>query len=286
MRRVLITGGAGLLGRALIRHAPAGWELHSTRRVQAVGGAPAHDVELSHPDAVARLFAGVRPQLVFHTAYSMQHGERDIVAATRNVVTECVSQGCRLVHLSTDLVFDGEHGPYDESAMPAPISEYGRCKARAEAEVRTRLPEAAIIRTSLVTEAEPPDPRVAWVTDHLRRGDPLTLYVDELRCPIPAADLAAQLWEIAALPEREAAGVWHLAGPEAVSRYALGLLIAARFGLDAACITPGRSRDAVPARPRDVRLLTLRADCVLGCRARPISELFAGAAPAPYPCAP
>ncbi len=110
--------------------------------------------------------------------------------------------------------------------------------------------------------------------------------MDELRCPIWVKELAAQLWEIGALPHREAPGVWHLAGSEAVSRYALGLLIAARFELDPASITPGRSRDAVPARPRDVRLLTPRADRMLGCRARPISELFAGAAPAPYPCAP
>lgn len=286
MRRVLITGGAGLVGRALIRLAPDGWDLHATQRVHAVHGARVHQVELSQAGAVAQLFATVRPELVFHTAYSMQHGDQDIVAATRNVVAGCAAAGSRLLHLSTDLVFDGERGPYGESAQRAPVSDYGWWKARAEEEVQARIPHASIVRTSLVTELAPPDPRVAWIADSLRRKDPLTLYVDELRCPISVADLTAQLWEIATLPADEPAGVWHLAGPEALSRYALGLLIAAHFGLNPAGITPGRSRDATPRRPRDVRLLTARVDRVLRCKARPISELFAGAAAAPYPCAP
>ena len=284
LRRVLITGGAGLIGRALIHHAPNGWELHATQRVQRVHGARAHQIELSKAEQVAELFAALHPELVFHTAYSMQHGERDIVAATRNVVAGCVASCSRMIHLSTDLVFNGESGPYTESARPTPISEYGRWKTRAEAEVQASIRDAAVVRTSLVTELEPPDPRITWIADSLRHADPLTLYVDELRCPIAAADLATQLWEIATLPRGEAAGVWHLAGPEALSRYALGLLIAAKFALEPSGITPGRSGGAAPPRPRDVRLLTARADRVLTCRARPIGELFAGPAAAPYPC--
>lgn len=286
MRRVLITGGAGLLGRTLISLAPPDWEVHATRRQSPVPGATTHDIDLADPGAVQRLWETLRPDLVLHTAYAAVDGERDIVVATRNVASGCAAGGARLIHLSTDLVFDGESGPYAEGAQLSPILEYGRWKARAEVEVRERLPQAAVIRTSLISEVEPPDPRTAWVRDALLQHEPITLFVDEIRSPMASTDLALQLWELANLPASEAAGVWHLVGPEALSRYTLGLLIAARFGLDPAGITAGRSSEAPAARPRDVRLLTRRADHALRHRARPISEVFAGPDPARYPFAP
>ena len=81
----------------------------------------------------------------------------------------------------------------------------------------------------------------------------------------------AQLWEIAELPPGERAGIWHLAGPEALSRYALGSLIATALNLPTERLRWGLSRDAGAPRPRDLRLLTPRADAHLRTRARPIS---------------
>ncbi len=273
--RVLITGGAGLLGTTLLRTAPAGWEVHGTQRRNPVRGIAAHLVELSDRAAVLRLWEHLRPALVIHTAYSTE-GKLDIWEATRNVVEGCGAVGARLIHLSTDALFDGEHGPYAESAEPSPVHDYGEWKARAELLVRERMPQAAVIRTSLLTSFEPLDPRSAWVAGALRRKEPITLYVDELRCPIAPEDLAQQIWEIAALGEGEGAGVWHLAGPEALSRYALGVLIAAHQGLDLAGIAPALSSVSPAPRPRDARLLTARADAVLRTRPRPISALVLG----------
>lgn len=268
---VLITGGAGLLGRALIRTTPPGVELHATRRSTPVTGAEAHTVELSDAEAVATLWARLRPSLVVHTAYSMQEGERDIWAATVNVVAACLATGAALLYLSTD-------APYGESDEPNPVYEYGRWKARAEHIVQDRMPDAAVIRTSLIVEFEPLDVRSGWIANALRQGETITLFVDELRCPIVATDLAQQLWELAALPRLERSGVWHLAGPEALSRYTLGLLVAAHEGLDPSGITPGVSAGLPSPRPRDIRLLTSRADRVLTTRPRPISALLAAAA--------
>jgi len=100
------------------------------------------------------------------------------------------------------------------------------------------------------------------------------LFVDELRCPIGVEDLAGELWEIAALPEDARGGVWHLVGPEALSRYALGVLVARRHGADADAIVPARSRGVGLPRPRDLRLLTTRADRELRTRPRAISEVL------------
>jgi dTDP-4-dehydrorhamnose reductase len=279
--RVLVTGGAGLLGRALLRTAPGSVELHATQRHTPVSGAEAHTIELSDTNAVIALWASLRPDLVIHTAYSMHEGERDIWAATRNVVSACQATGASLLYMSSDAVFDGMRGPYTEADEPTPIYEYGRWKARAERWVRDAMPEAAVVRTSLITEFDPLDVRSAWVANALHAHEPITLFVDEIRCPIAPEDLARQLWEVAVLAAAERSGVWHLAGPEAVSRYTLGLLIAAHEGLDPSGITPGLSAHLATPRPRDVRLLTLRADHVLKTRARPISALVAATLPTP-----
>ena len=179
--------------------------------------------------------------------------------------------GASLIHLSTDLVFDGRASPYDESAEPRPMMQYGHSKLTAEHHASS-VPGAAIVRTSLIVRVVPPGRSTAWLVEALERGERPTLYVDELRCPILDEDLAAQLWELAALPADNRAGVWHLAGPEAISRYALGLLLVAQQGADPTPLCPGRSPGD---RPRDVRLLTRRADGQISTRARPISEAFA-----------
>jgi dTDP-4-dehydrorhamnose reductase len=236
--RVLITGGGGLLGGELIRQAPAGVDLHATRRTSAVHGATAHDLDLSDPAAVRRVWMAVRPALVIHTAYTQAEGERDVWRATENVAAATREAGAALVYMSTDALLDGESSPYAETAEPAPVHDYGRWKARAELHVRAQMPEAAVIRTSLIVRAEPPDRNSAWVVDALRRGEPVRLFTDELRCPIAVEDLAAPLWEIAMLPAERRGGVWHLAGPEAVSRYALGVLLAVRAGVDPSAIVP------------------------------------------------
>ena len=269
--RVLITGGGGLLGGELIRQAPAGLQVHATRRSSPVHGASSLPVDLADAAAVGALFAAVRPALVIHTAYSQRDGERDICRVTESVVAACHETGAALVHMSTDALLDGESAPYAEDAEPAPVHEYGRWKARAELHVRAALPNAAVVRTSLIVRADPPDAASATLLNALRRGEPVRLFTDELRCPTAVEDLAAQLWELARLPADRRAGVWHLAGPEAVSRYALGVLLATRHGLNPAGITPVPSASSPAPRPRDLRLLTPRADRELRTRARPVS---------------
>jgi dTDP-4-dehydrorhamnose reductase len=271
-RKVLITGGAGFLGRALTRAVPASVALELTIRRESSGsGTPSHALDLADRPAVERLWEGLRPELVIHTAYSMDAPERDIWEATRNVADATCAVGADLLYLSTDMLLDGEHAPYAEDAAPAPVLEYGRWKARAEDYVRSSMPDAAVVRTSLLTSFAPLDPRSEWVAAGLRGGSSRSLYADEIRCPISVHDLAAQLWEIADLPGVDRSGVWHLAGPEAISRYSLGLLIAAFLELPADRLVAAPSSTAAGKRPRDLRLLSTRADAQLRTRARPIS---------------
>jgi dTDP-4-dehydrorhamnose reductase len=270
--RVLVTGGAGLLGRALLASAPVGVDVHATQHKTPaeVDGRTVHEIDLADADATCDLVGEVAPEVVIHTAYRKETGKRDIVEATAAIAAACARAVVALVHVSSDVVFDGEHAPYAEDAPPAPVDAYGRHKLEAEKAVRATLPDAAIVRTSLLVQPDPPDATSRWLLDSLRAGGTPRLFVDELRCPTAPIDLAFALWELAGLPAETRAGSWHLAGPEAVSRYTLGLLLARRLGLPPR-FAPACTRDHPTPRPRDLRLATGRADALLRTRPRPIS---------------
>jgi dTDP-4-dehydrorhamnose reductase len=268
--RVLITGGGGLLGGALVRAAPAGIDVHATVRTRPSAAPRWHPVDLNDAGAFRRLVETIRPDLVIHTAYDPTDLQRGIVEMSRLVAAATEGVGAALIHVSSDRVLSGESAPYDESAVREPIEPYGEAKARAEEVVMAIDPRVSIVRTSLIVGTDPPDRISANLIEALREGRGASLFVDELRCPIHADDLAAQIWEIAALPEP--AGVWNLVGPEAVSRFALGVLVARRNRLDAGAIVPALNRTLEHHRPRDLRLTTARADAELRTRARPISE--------------
>jgi len=159
--------------------------------------------------ATMRGFLRHGPDVVIHTAYAMGD-EETIVRGSANVALAAHRAGARLVHLSTDLVFDGEHGaPYTEDDEPRPVMTYGQHKLEAERLVLRAHPDALVVRTSLLLG--PPDgPQEA-----LARRDDVEFYEDEIRTPIRVAELAAALLSLA---KRGETGILHVAGPEALSR--------------------------------------------------------------------
>jgi dTDP-4-dehydrorhamnose reductase len=278
MTSILITGVSGYVGQAV---APL-----ATAAFASVTGAYFRHHPVLVPDGLRCLCAPIgeipalildlRPDVVLHTAAAWRTEEEAqavIVAGTRGIAAACAETGARLVHLSTDLVFDGERGPYSESDPPAPVNFYGAAKAEAERIVAEMTPGAAIVRTSLVTCFDPPDPRTQPVLDALRGArEPLTLFTDEYRCPVRTDDLAAALVELAG---NDYAGIVHVAGPERLSRHALGLRIAAFYGLDPARgIRPGLSTDSGMVRPRDCSLRIDLARNVLQTPLRPLPNLL------------
>lgn len=275
MSRILLTGAAGNLGVHLLRQAPPQHEITAVWRHRKPAWSRCLQADLAEVEQVERLMAEATPELVIHTAYSQQDLERDVVQATENLTRVAASHGCRALFMSTDVLFDGTPGRLTEASPPTPIIPYGEAKARTETIIREHLPAAMIVRTSLIIGTEPLNDSSAWIVEALRDHDPVTLFVDELRRPLAAEDLAAMIWEIVALPPVEAAGIWHLAGPELLSRFAIGLLLARRFGLSAATIRPVLSAASQQSRPRVLDLATDRADRQLRHRPRTISQWLA-----------
>jgi dTDP-4-dehydrorhamnose reductase len=240
--RLHVTGATGYLGRELVRLRP---DASTTR------------VEVRDAPATRALLERLRPEVVIHTAYR-QDGDDVNTIGSQNVARAAATVGARLVHLSTDVVFDGRKGsPYVEDDPLSPVTAYGRAKAEAERLVAAAHPEALIARTSLLYGGEEPSKH------ELAARDPaLTFYTDEIRSPVQVTDLARALLELA---ELDVSGPLHVAGADAVSRAALAELVARR---------PVRAAPAPPGRPLDCSLDSSRAQAMIRTRLRGVREVL------------
>ena len=261
MRGLLITGASGYLGAELSRLAPdaAGTYLTCER-------AGAVRLDVRDADAVTRVLGELRPAAVIHTAYRESGDEAAAVnvEGARNVARAAAAAAARLVHVSTDLVFDGTLGrPYGEDDEPRPIMEYGHQKLAGERAVREAAPDAVVVRTSLIYGGAEPSRHELLA----REGEGVRFFTDELRSPVQVGDLARALLELA---EAEVAGVLHVAGADGVSRHEFARLAApGRADLEA-----GLAADHPTPRPLDCRLDSSRAQALLGTRLRGVREVL------------
>ncbi|MEU4108798.1 sugar nucleotide-binding protein [Streptomyces sp. NPDC027717] len=249
---VLIIGGSGFLGAELLRQAcAAGWDVAATFHSRP--GDPAlaawHQLDIRDPARVEAVLKAVAPCAVIDVTSG--GAEWKVTAdGSVHIAMAAAELGIRLVHVSSDAVFSGSRVHYDETCDPDPITPYGAAKAAAETAVRLLSPDAAVARTSLIVGNGRSDhERLAHaLIAGTRQG---ALFTDDVRCPVHVEDLAAALWEIT---RSDAAGLFHLAGPDALSRYELGVHIARRDGLDVSRLPAGRRADTGVPGPLDVRL--------------------------------
>jgi dTDP-4-dehydrorhamnose reductase len=204
----------------------------------------------------------IRPDGIIHAAFQ-QSDWATTADGTAHIAL--AARGTRFVFVSTDVVFGGGDQPYDEDAMPCPVTPYGAAKAAAETVVRAVDPTAVIARTSLIIGSDRTSSTERLV-HALATGEPGALYTGNIRCPVHVTDLASALLELLVSDVRGAA---HVAGPEAVTRLELGRLIAARDGLDPHALP------FAPGPPSDVRLDGKRTQAFLRTRLRPASEFLA-----------
>lgn len=250
---LLVVGGSGLLGREVARRARlTGGRVAATfhRQAAPVAGVDWRKLDIRRRDDVTVLVDQIRPTVIINAAY--RQGDWATTAdGSMHVAAAGAAIGARLVQVSSDAVFSGTAARYDETCCPDPISPYGAAKAAAETAVKGLDPSAIIARTSLIVGDDGGSTQERLV--HSLAADPTrgVLFTDDVRCPVHVTDLASALLELGG---SSYAGIQHVAGADAVSRYELGVLIARRDGIDDTALPAGRRADTNIPGPVSVRL--------------------------------
>jgi len=248
LKNVWITGAGGLIGNYLVqtagRFVPDAAVVPLTRK----------HLDLTDTAAVQKAFTAQKPTLILHCAALSQSPNCEAnPALARKLNVEMTATLTELAadipffFFSTDLVFDGRQGNYDERALVNPLSVYAQTKVQAE-QIVLANPRHTVIRTSLNGGASPSGDR--GFNEKLRiafqAGKTLDLFIDEFRSPIPAEVTAGATWELVV---QKRTGLYHAAGAERLSRFEMGELVASRWPQLKPKIVPGSLKN-YPGAPR------------------------------------
>lgn len=261
--KALILGASGQVGQALVLECERrGWSWEGSYREHPLRGG-LFKLDLADLRATAAAVREHAPDVVFlPSGWTWVDGCEDDPSRSRllnalapeAVALECAASGAALVCYSTDYVF-GEHGgPYGEEASPAPLGVYGRDKLDGEQRVAAAFPGALILRTAVVYGPEPQGKNFVYqVIAKLRSGAGMTLPEDQSTSATYNRDLARASLDLVGRGQR---GIFNVAGPELIDRYAFGRLAAEIFGLDARLLTPAKTADLAQRarRPLDCGL--------------------------------
>jgi dTDP-4-dehydrorhamnose reductase len=219
--KLLVTGAAGMLGREVVAaaerlgHEVAAWDLQECDLTDA--GATLAAIRRLEPRAVVNCaaYTNVDAAEADEATATLVNGD-----AAGNVARACAAAGARLVHVSTDYVFDGsKREPWIESDATSPLGAYGRSKLHGEDLVRAELPDHAIVRTAWLFGPHGPN----FVSTMLRLAterDEVQVVTDQVGSPTFAGHLAPALVDMA---ERTDTGIFHGAGAGSCSWYELTL---------------------------------------------------------------
>ncbi|HSJ66989.1 MAG TPA: SDR family oxidoreductase [Anditalea sp.] len=247
--RILITGSNGLLGQKLVS------QLIKLDKfdVLATGRGPCRlpaewngytysEMDNTNPIGVAKMFRKFQPAVVIHSGAMTQVDDceekqaechRQNVEATAYIIHECRRINSHLIFVSTDFIFDGKNGPYNEEAKGNPVNFYGESKLLAEeAVLASGLLFWTIVRTVLVYGISHDMSRsnlILWVKSSLEAGKTIQVVDDQYRSPTLAEDLADGIIRIA---DKKACGIYNICGPDMISPYQMAILTAEYFGLD------------------------------------------------------
>jgi dTDP-4-dehydrorhamnose reductase len=277
---VLVTGANGLLGQALVeRLVDDEVEVTATARddtLRAGADCAYRPMDVTDPDAVTAAFEAVEPDVVVNCAAMSDvtacDEDRNRAWATnaravKRLAKHCTDRRAHLIQVSTDFVFNGKRGPYDEDARPDPVNYYGRTKLAAENALReVGVPDWTVVRTVLLYGTGAALSRsniVQWMMEQLAAGETIHVVTDQHRTPTYVPDLADG---IARVIDRDATGIYHMSGREMVTIHELAETVAEVFDFDPSLIDPVPTSyfDDAVARPEKTGFLILKAESELG----------------------
>lgn len=247
MRKILVTGANGLLGQKLV------YRMKWMNNVECVATARGEnrlidkdgyiyeDMDITNHEQVKNIILKHQPNYIIHAAAmtnvdscesDKENCKKINVDAVANLVAICEVNNIHLIHVSTDFIFDGTAGPYEEKAVGNPLSYYGWSKLEAENIIIASNAKWSILRTVLVYGIVDNMSRsniVLWVKNSLEKAQEINVVNDQWRTPTFAEDLADGCL-LTAL--KDATGIFHISGSEMMNMYQLAGIVADHYGLD------------------------------------------------------
>jgi dTDP-4-dehydrorhamnose reductase len=260
LKKILITGSNGLLGQKLVYRLKERKDVDliatskGENRILSKDGYTYVSLDITSKEEVEETISKFLPDVIINTA-AMTNVDacetqpelcRKLNVEAVNYLLEAVKNQelnnpnyiCHFIHLSTDFIFDGENGPYDENAIPAPLSIYGQSKLDAEKLVINSGIKYAIVRTIIVygiVDGMSRSNVVLWAREALQKGQKINVVNDQFRTPTLAEDLADGCILIA---DKGATGIFNISGKDFMSIYDIVVQVADYFKLDKNLINP------------------------------------------------
>jgi dTDP-4-dehydrorhamnose reductase len=257
-KKLLITGASGFLGWHLCKAAQWDWQVYGAvnRHPLNHSGIKILSIDLTDQDALKDVMQDLRPNAVIHGAALSRPNDcqnnPDVsfavnVQASLNLADLCGALEIPCVFTSTDQVFDGLNSPYDETAPVSPINLYGEHKVIAEEGMKIRNPKTIICRMPLMFGVTPHAPNfLQSFARALQAGQALKLFADEFRTPVSGQAAAQGI--LLALKRKPS--YLHLGGPQRISRYDFGKVLAKVLACPEALLESCQQADVPMAAPR------------------------------------
>ena len=273
--KILITGITGLLGTALVQ------KNQKRRRIEGiyVGNYKASNSEMikyyicnvANKDRLFKLFRNNVIDCIIHAGglANTDICERNPklayisnVEGTNNIIELAQRKNAKLVYISTNAVFDGEKAPYTEEDKPNPINRYGKIKLECESLIKKKIVNHLIIRPILMYGLSNPHERkcfLIWILEKLENREKINIVTDVFENPLLSYQCAHIIWK---LIDKDAQGIYHIAGKDIHCRYEAAKTIAKVFSLDDTTINPVTS-DFFPniaPRPKNTSFSTAKIE--------------------------
>lgn len=288
-KTILLTGANGLLGQKLVNRLSRRESITLIATGKGANRNPSYEgyiyesLDINDADKWEEIYEKYEPDEIIHTAAMTNvdqcESEREEcwkqnVDAVQLITSLCLKHGTRLIHVSTDFIFDGEAGPYNEKAGGNPLSYYGQSKLKGEEIILGSGINAAIVRTVLIYGLVPHMSRsniVLWAKGALEKNQPIKVVNDQWRSPTLAEDLADGILLVSM---KNKSGIWHISGPEVMSVLQIVEAVADFWGLDKSLITETDSSSLAQAakRPPRTGFIILKAQTELGFKPHTFRE--------------
>lgn len=284
-KRILVTGANGLLGQRIIAF------YKNKSNVELLGCSIEENpffnnvsyvqCDLAVRDEVKKIIFDFFPDVIVNAAsftnVDLSEKERETawkinVKGVEHIAEACRSIDCKVIHISTDYIFNGSNGPYDEAAKPDPIGYYGRTKLASENVLKIGGVIYAVLRTNVLYGIANSRPDfVRWVIENLSAQKPIRIVTDQLSNPTFVEDLVQAISKVIELKKYD---LFNIAGKDYTNRYDFALKIAEVFNLNKNLITPITTDQLKQAAKRPLKggLIIRKAQSILGYEPHSIEE--------------